>query len=490
MPCDRVLNAKSGISAVRWFVTPLHGHDREHPHAIIPFDGSTRPLSTPIPCTAHHSEGLSGSFVIPGDKSISHRALMLSSLAMGESAIAGLLESDDVLATASAMRAFGAQIERQADGRWLVYGPGTGALAEPDGDIDFGNSGTGVRLAMGIASSHPITTRFTGDHSLCGRPMGRILDPMREIGARIDAATHDRLPLTITGARDPMPITYRLPMPSAQVKSAVLLAGLNVPGRTQVIEPEATRDHTERMLRHFGAILNIETTDEGRLITLEGETELRPGVVTVPADPSSAAFAIVAALITADSDITLPGVMMNATRRGLVDTLIEMGASIEITNARDENGEPLGDLRVRSSRLHGVTVPAERAPSMIDEYPVLAAAAAFAEGPTHMKGLDELRVKESDRLAAVADGLTACGVDYQAGENDLIVTGSARVRGGGTVETHFDHRIAMAFLVLGLGAQNPVKVDDIAMIATSFPEFIPLMTGAGARLEAFEEGRS
>ncbi len=452
------------------------------PHLSHSFDGSKRPLSTPNPCTAHHSEGLSGTLVIPGDKSISHRALMLASLAMGETTIKGLLESEDVLATANAMRAFGAQIERQDHG-WTVYGPGTGALAEPNTEIDFGNSGTGVRLAMGIASSHPVTTRFTGDHSLRGRPMGRILDPMREIGARIEASPVDRLPLTITGARDPLPITYRLPMPSAQVKSAVLLAGLNVPGTTSVIEPVATRDHTERMLRHFGATVTVEMTGEGRLISVQGETELHPGTVTVPADPSSAAFAIVAALITANSDITLPGVMMNATRRGLVDTLIEMGASIDIANARDENGEPLADLRVRSSRLHGVAVPAERAPSMIDEYPVLAAAAAFADGQTRMEGLAELRVKESDRLAAVADGLAACGVAHEAGEDSLVVTGSGTVRGGGTIRTHLDHRIAMAFLVLGLGTEKPVAVDDIAMIATSFPEFIGLMTNAGARFE-------
>lgn len=432
-------------------------------------------------CTAHRTDGLTGTLLIPGDKSISHRALIFGALSAGETTVHGLLASDDVMATAAAMRAYGAQTEQSPDGVWTILGRGAGALRQPDGPLDFGNSGTGARLTMGLAASHPVVSVFIGDESLSRRPMARVLDPLRETGAQIEAADGGRLPVRIEGAGIAMPVSYRLPVASAQVKSAILLAGLNAAGITRVIEPVPTRDHTERMLRHFGADLKVEDTDEGRVILLRGQTELTPGPVRVPSDPSSAAFAIVAALITEGSDITLPHIMMNDTRRGLVDTLVEMGGRIDLMNAREENGEPLADLRVRSSALHGVTVPAERAPSMIDEYPVLAAAAAFAEGRTTMLGLDELRVKESDRLSAVAAGLAACGIPHEEGRDSLAVDGSRTVPGGGTVKTHLDHRIAMAFLVLGLAAENPVTVDDTRMIATSFPAFLPLLEGAGVR---------
>ncbi len=389
------------------------------------------------------------------------------------------------MATAGAMRALGAHVERSQDGTWIVHGPGAGALAEPCDALDFGNSGTGVRLVLGVLASHDLTAKVVGDESLSHRPMGRVISPLSELGARFESGTDGRLPLTVIGARDPMPISYRLPVASAQVKSAVLLAGLNTPGRTTVIEPIATRDHTERMLKHFGADIRTEdAADERgeRAIHVTGEQELKPQQVRVPGDPSSAAFAIVAALITRNSEITIPAVMMNATRRGLVDTLIEMGGDITIMDEQERDGEPVADLLVRSSALQAITVPAARAPSMIDEYPVLAVAAAFAQGPTRMEGLGELRVKESDRLSAVADGLTACGVACTAGEDTLEVTGGP-VAGGATVVTHLDHRIAMAFLVMGLASAEPVCVDDITMVATSFPEFIALMRSAGAHLD-------
>jgi 3-phosphoshikimate 1-carboxyvinyltransferase len=443
-------------------------------------------VNPPLPSTARRSTGLRGTAAIPGDKSISHRALILGTLAAGETVIEGLLESEDIMATAAAMRALGAKVKRHDDGRWTVYGPGAGALAQPDRPLDFGNSGTGARLVMGVVASHPITVAFTGDASLSKRPMGRALTPLIEIGARVEARTPDRLPLTLHGAREPLPITYTLPVASAQVKSAVLLAGLNTPGRTTVIEPVATRDHTERMLRHFGAEVTTVPSDAGLVISVTGERELEPRTVSVPADPSSAAFPLVAALITQGSEVRLPAIMMNPTRRGLVDTLIEMGASIDIVNAREVSGEPVADLVARSSTLNGVTVPAARAPSMIDEYPVLAVAAAFARGETRMEGIGELRVKESDRLSAVAAGLAACGVTARAGDDYLVVTGGP-VRGGATVATHLDHRIAMAFLVMGLASEQPVGVDDSAMIATSFPEFLGLMRGLGAEIQAAEE---
>lgn len=437
------------------------------------------------PLSAVPGGTLRGRVTVPGDKSVSHRALMLGALAIGETRVAGLLESADVMATAAAMRAFGATIQRDADGNWRVAGLGTGGLLEPEGAIDFGNAGTGVRLAMGIAAAHPFGTVFTGDASLSRRPMGRVLDPLREMGAEVIARSGDRLPLAIRGS-DPMaPIAYRVPVPSAQVKSAVLLAGLNIEGITTVIEPVATRDHTERMLAGFGAEISVERAGAETIIRLRGRPELRGQDVTVPADPSSAAFLIVAGLIVPGSNLTVENVLLNPARTGLLATLREMDADLEIVGERLSGGETIGDVQVRASKLRGVVVPAERAPSMIDEYPVLAVAASFAAGRTEMTGLEELRVKESDRLAAVARGLEANGVVCHEGPASLIVEGGA-VRGGGRVATHMDHRIAMSFLVMGLAAEKSVTVDDVAMIATSFPSFIALMRGIGATFRAPE----
>ena len=434
------------------------------------------------PASAARGGPLSGDCKVPGDKSISHRALILSGLAVGESEVAGLLEGEDVIATADAMRAFGADVDRDGSGIWRVNGVGVGTLLEPEAGLDFGNSGTGARLMMGVVGGHGITARFDGDESLRKRPMGRVLAPLKEIGARVlESAEGERLPLVLRGALDPIPVTYTLPVPSAQVKSAVLLAGLNAPGETTVIEPAATRDHTERMLRHFGAEIVVRGDAGGRRITLTGRPDLKPRAIDVPGDPSSAAFPLVAALIVPGSDIRLGAVMMNPTRTGLIQTLLEMGAEIDVENRRRFGGEEVADLRVRASRLRGVDVPADRAPSMIDEYPVLAVAAAYAEGPTRMNGLHELRVKESDRLAAVAAGLAANGVGHRLAGDDLIVEGGAgRVAGGGMVKTHLDHRIAMAFLVMGLASESPVTIDDARMIATSFPDFVPLMRDLGA----------
>lgn len=442
---------------------------------------SARPLSA-IPCGP-----LKGSITVPGDKSISHRSLMLGALAIGETRIEGLLEGADVLATAAAMRAFGASIERDQAGTWHVHGLGTGGFLEPESVIDFGNAGTGARLTMGMAAAHPFATTFVGDASLSRRPMGRVLEPLRDMGAEVIARSGDRLPLSIRGG-DPMaPIAYRVPVPSAQVKSAVLLAGLNIEGITIVIEPAPTRDHTERMLKGFGADITTERDASGAtLIRLVGRPDLKPQAITVPADPSSAAFLIVAGLLVEGSDLTVANVLLNPARTGLLATLKEMGADLTVENERLSGGETIGDVRVRASRLKGVAVPAERAPSMIDEYPVLAVAASFAEGRTVMEGLDELRVKESDRLAAVARGLEANGVACSEGAASLAVEGG-RVRGGGRVATHLDHRIAMAFLVMGLAAERPVTVDDTAMIATSFPSFIDLFTGLGARFDSAPE---
>lgn len=436
------------------------------------------------PMLAGRSRPLSGEGSVPGDKSISHRALILSGLAVGESEVTGLLEGEDVLATADAMRTVGADVHRDGSGLWRINGVGIGTLLEPTDPLDFGNSGTGARLMMGVIGGHGISARFDGDDSLRKRPMGRVLAPLKEIGAHVlESAEGERLPLVLKGAVDPIPITYTLPVPSAQVKSAVLLAGLNAPGETTVIEPAATRDHTERMLRHFDAEIGIRDHAHGRRITLTGRPELRPRAIDVPGDPSSAAFPLVAALIVAGSDILLRKVMMNPTRIGLIDTLLEMGARIEVENKRWFGGEEVADLRVRASRLRGVDVPAERAPSMIDEYPVLAVAAAYAEGATHMNGLHELRVKESDRLAAVAAGLAANGVRHRIEGDDLVVEGGAgRVAGGGMVATQLDHRIAMSFLVMGLASETPVTVDDSRMIATSFPDFVPLMRDLGAAI--------
>ena len=437
------------------------------------------------PMTARASGALTGVAHVPGDKSISHRALILGALSVGETRIEGLLEGQDVLDTGAAMRAFGASVTRDGPGQWRVQGVGVGGFAEPRQVIDCGNSGTGVRLIMGAMATTPITATFTGDASLNKRPMGRVTGPLALFGARAVGRQGGRLPMTVIGAPDPVPVRYTLPVASAQVKSAVLLAGLNAPGETVVIEPEATRDHTERMLRGFGADLRIDEATEGRIITLTGQPELRPQAVAVPRDPSSAAFPVCAALIVPGSEITVPGVSRNPTRDGLYVTLLEMGADIAFENPRDEGGEPVADLRVRyTGDLRGVETPPERAASMIDEFPILAVVAAFAEGRTIMRGVKELRVKESDRIDAMARGLEACGLTVEEDEDTLIVHGRGPdgVPGGATCATHLDHRIAMSFLVLGMAAKAPVSVDDAAPIATSFPDFTALMRRLGAEL--------
>ncbi len=442
----------------------------------------------PQPLTASPGSSLRGSLKPPGDKSISHRAMILGLLAIGETRVEGLLEGDDVLRTAAAAEALGAGVERLGEGRWRVRGVGIGGLTDPAAPLDFGNAGTGSRLMMGVVGGQPVTATFDGDASLRSRPMRRILDPLVRMGTEVVAeAAGGRVPLTLRGPREAIPITYETPAASAQIKSAVLLAGLNAPGTTTVIETAATRDHTERMLRLFGAAVAVTPHGpggHGRAVALTGQPTLRGTDVVVPADPSSAAFPLVAALITPGSDVTLRGVMMNPLRTGLITTLLEMGAAIERVAEREEGGETVADLRVRASRLKGVDVPAERAPAMIDEYPVLAVAAAFAEGTTRMNGLHELRVKESDRLAAVAAGLAANGVGHRVEGDDLVVEGDGSApRGGGTVATHLDHRIAMSFLVMGLASTRPVTVDDGAMIATSFPSFLPTMRELGGRIE-------
>jgi 3-phosphoshikimate 1-carboxyvinyltransferase len=438
----------------------------------------------PIPLEARSSAALSGRVRVPGDKSISHRALILGALAVGETRISGLLEGEDVLNTAKAMRALGARVERTGEFAWSVRGVGVAGFAQPASRLDFGNSGTGCRLVMGAVAGCPIVATFDGDASLRGRPMRRILDPLELMGARVDdAETGGRLPLTLAGARDPLPIVYQTPVASAQIKSAVLLAGLSAPGTTIVIETEASRDHTELMLKHFGAqIVSQSEGSHGRRITLTGQPELRGAEVVVPADPSSSAFPLVAALIVAGSDITLSDVMTNPLRTGLFKTLRDMGASIEESDSRGDAGEPMAQFRVRASKLRGVEVPPERAPSMIDEYLVLAVAAAFAEGTTIMRGLQELRVKESDRLEATAAMLRVNGVKVEIAGNDMMVEGRGYVSGGGLVATHMDHRIAMSALVMGLASDKPVRVDDTGFIATSFPDFIPMMRGLGAEL--------
>ena len=435
---------------------------------------------------------LSGAITVPGDKSISHRALMLGALAVGRTEIRGLLEGEDVLATAAALRAMGADITRQADGHWQVDGVGLGGLAEPANVIDLGNSGTAARLLLGILATHPFTAFVSGDASLRSRPMRRVIDPLSRFGAHFLCREGGRLPLAVTGAADPVPQIYRLPVPSAQVKSAVLLAGLNTPGETTVIEPQPTRDHTERMLGHFGARVRIDPdSDGGRRITVEGYPELIAAPITVPGDPSSAAFPLVAALIVPGSDVTIGNVGLNPTRAGLIASLREMGADITLQNQRTEGGEPVADLQVRAGSLKGADIPPERAPSMIDEYPILAVAASCAKGRTIMRGLAELRVKESDRLAAIATGLAACGVRVNVEGDDLIVEGSGNFPAGGArVATQLDHRIAMAFLVLSLAANQPVAIDDSRPIATSFPDFVPLMSRLGAQFtqEGCQEG--
>ncbi|MAE91452.1 MAG: 3-phosphoshikimate 1-carboxyvinyltransferase [Pelagibaca sp.] len=438
-----------------------------------------------IPMIARRSSGLSGEAHVPGDKSISHRSLILGAMAVGETRVTGLLEGQDVLDTAKAMRAFGAEVEKRGD-TWHVNGVGVGGFAEPEQVIDCGNSGTGVRLIMGAMATTPITATFTGDASLNKRPMARVTDPLALFGAQAVGREGGRLPMTIVGARDPLPVRYATPVPSAQVKSAVLLAGLNAPGETVVIEREATRDHSERMLTGFGAKVVTEETEEGRVITLTGQPELKPQVIVVPRDPSSAAFPVCAALITEGSDVLVPNIGLNPTRAGLFFTLQEMGADLTFENPREEGGEPVADLRARfSPDLKGIDVPAERAASMIDEYPVLSVVASFAEGKTHMPGVKELRVKESDRIDAMATGLRANGVEVDEGEDWWTVHGRGHgsVPGGAETASHLDHRIAMSFLVMGLATTEPVRVDDGGPIATSFPIFEPLMSGLGAVIE-------
>ncbi|MDP3661103.1 3-phosphoshikimate 1-carboxyvinyltransferase [Phenylobacterium sp.] len=435
--------------------------------------------------TARRAGPLRGRIRAPGDKSISHRALILGALAQGVTEIEGLLEGEDVLRTAQAMASFGAKVERLGDGRWKIEG--RGGLEEPGDVVDCGNSGTGARLIMGAAAGYELAATFTGDMSLRGRPMRRVLNPLSEMGARWAGRSGGRLPLTLQGGALKY-LSYRLPEPSAQVKSAVLLAGLNAEGGAQVIEPEPTRDHTERMLRAFGARIEVEDRADGRYITLPGGQSLSAAQVRVPGDPSSAAFPLVAALVTPGSEVTVEGVLLNTLRTGLFTTLREMGADLTISNAREEGGEQVGDVTARHSALHGVVVPPDRAPSMIDEYPILAAAAAFAEGPTAMRGIGELRVKESDRIALMAAGLAACGAQVEEEPEGLIVVGTARanhaVAGGGRVTTRGDHRIAMSHLVLGLAADAPVEVDEPGMIATSFPGFVELMRGLGGEIVA------
>lgn len=418
---------------------------------------------------------------MPGDKSISHRALLFGALSLGITRIHGLLEAEDVINTAKAVTALGAPAAKTGD-VWEVKGRGVGGLVKPRAPLDFGNSGTGTRLMLGVLAGHDFSVEIVGDASLSRRPMGRILDPLRTMGLEVADTNGGRLPLTVRGSADPVPIRYELPVPSAQVKSAILLAGLHAAGETTVIEKEPTRDHTERMLRHFGAEVVATPDDEGRThITVKGNASMRGREVLVPADPSSAAFLVAAAVIVPGSDVTVEGVLVNPTRIGFYETLREMGADVKFVNERQEGGEPVADIRAKASALTGVEVRPERAPSMIDEYPVLACVAAFASGDTLMQGLAELRVKESDRLAATAAGLQANGVSTSVDGDNLTVHGlSGKVPGGGIVETHLDHRIAMAFLTMGLATEKPVAVDDTAMIATSFPEFLGLMQSLGA----------
>ncbi|PZQ58855.1 MAG: 3-phosphoshikimate 1-carboxyvinyltransferase [Phenylobacterium zucineum] len=443
---------------------------------------------TPAQLTARRSGPLKGVVRAPGDKSVSHRALILGALAEGVTEIDGLLEGDDVRRTAAAMAAFGAGVERlgpseTGGGRWRV--DGKGGFAEPGDVVDCGNAGTGVRLIMGAAAGFDLSVTFTGDQSLRGRPMNRVLKPLGQMGATWLCRSGGRLPLTLKGG-GLKHIAYRLPEPSAQVKSAVLLAGLHAEGGAEVIEPEATRDHTERMLRGFGAEVRVEEVEGGRHIVLPPGQKLRGTKIHVPGDPSSAAFPLVAALVTPGSEVTVQGLLLNPLRIGLIDTLREMGADLTISNVRDEGGEAVGDVTARHSELRGVEVPPERAPSMIDEYPILAVAAAFAEGRTVMRGIGEMRVKESDRIALMAAGLAACGLGVEEEPEGMIVVGAKRgnhlVEGGAGVTTHGDHRIAMSHLILGLAAERPVSVDEPGMIATSFPGFVEMMRGLGAEI--------
>ncbi len=437
------------------------------------------------------SESLKGRVRVPGDKSISHRSLMLGGLATGTTRIKGLLEGHDVVATARALKSLGAIVEpgNGPNSDWIVRGRGVGGLAEPDGPLDFGNSGTGVRLMMGVIGSHDMRVSLMGDESLSRRPMGRVLAPLTQMGVVVEE-DRERLPLVMIGCANLVPIEYKLPVPSAQVKSAILFAGLNTSGATTVIESAPTRDHTERMLTYFGAELETVESRDGRRITINGDGELHGRNVSVPGDPSSAAFLAAAAVVCEESEVTIENILVNPTRTGFYKTLEEMGADITLINQRMESGEDVADIRVRSGPLSGVTVPPERAPTMIDEYPCLAVLAAFADGTTRMEGLGELRVKESDRLTATAEGLAACGVDVAVDGDMLSVSGARQAPGGATVQTHLDHRIAMAFAILGLASQAPVAIDDDAMIATSFPGFTDLLSSLGAKIEPGGENHS
>ena len=432
----------------------------------------------------HPVKNIMGSIRVPGDKSISHRALIIGAVAVGETVIMGLLEGEDVLGTAKALAELGVKSSRDNGGVWHVQGVGVGGLSNPGAIIDFGNSGTGARLITGLAATHEIKMQVTGDNSLRTRPMDRVLDPLSQMGAEVIANPGKKMPFTLIGARDPNPIVSELPVPSAQVKSAILLAGLNTPGMTTVIEREPTRDHTELMLKTFGANLSIDQEPSGKTkIVLVGQPELTARAINIPGDPSSAAFAAVACLILPDSQLVIHGIGINPLRTGLFKTLIEMGACIELTNTRLETGELVADMKISSSNLKGVNVPADRAPSMIDEYPILAIAAAYARGITRLSGLSELRVKESDRLSAIEAGLKSCGVSAFLEKDDLIIEGDGnKILGGGEVKTNFDHRIAMAFLVAGVGAKNPIAIDDHSSIVTSFPDFSVLMGEIGAAI--------
>ncbi|MFM9938371.1 MAG: 3-phosphoshikimate 1-carboxyvinyltransferase [Hyphomicrobiaceae bacterium] len=439
--------------------------------------------TTPKPLKSHRAGPLSGRVRVPGDKSISHRALMFGALATGITRISGLLEAEDVVNTAKAVTLLGAPAEKRGAG-WEVRGRGVGGLRQPEGPIDFGNSGTGSRLMLGVIAGNDVTVRMIGDASLSRRPMRRVLDPLRKMGLTVVEGA-ETLPLTVRGSAQLMPIAYQTPVPSAQVKSAILLAGLGAMGETTVIEREATRDHTERMLRYFGAEVRVEPRPDGTAITVTGDAELSGRDVKVPGDPSSAAFLAAAAAIVPGSEVVIPGVLINATRTGFYTTLSEMGGDVAFLDKREEGGEPIADIRVRYNRLKGVRVPAARAPSMIDEYPILSVVAAFADGETRMEGLAELKVKESDRLAATAAGLDVNGVQSKIDGDTLIVVGGVgKAKGGGRVVTHMDHRIAMAFLILGLASDQPVEVDDMTFVATSFPEFRALMEQLGAKFGA------
>jgi 3-phosphoshikimate 1-carboxyvinyltransferase len=441
---------------------------------------SAPPNTAPTPRRFQPSGPLKGTIRVPGDKSISHRSIMLGALAVGETRVTGLLEGEDVLATAAAMRAMGATVTRTGEGAWSVHGVGVGALLQPQAPLDMGNSGTSTRLLLGLVSSHAISATFVGDASLSGRPMGRVIDPLSQMGAAFEASEGGRLPLTVRGANPAVPIAYRLPVASAQVKSAILLAGLNTPGITTVIEPVPTRDHSERMLRGFGAELTVEVDSQGtRTIRIVGEAELKPQVIEVPGDPSSAAFFIVAALIVPGSELLIENVGLNPTRAGLITVLRQMGGDITEVNPRDVGGEPVADLLVKHSALKGIEVDPAIVPSMVDEFPVLFVAAALAQGTTVTTGLDELRVKESDRISAMAAALTAVGVSVTETKNGLTIVGTsgALLRGGGPIVTHLDHRIAMAMAVAGLCSRDGVEVDDTRPIATSFPVFEHLLEG-------------